>query len=170
MVVEVPSGALLPRTYKWAGFDTLRRSRDTAVMTMSTLDGAVPLGLGITKLRLWNEIHRAHCEGFRPHQPQLTADRPCDRETERCETVLAACSSSSNEQNGSGKEQQGPSLFDGNVLEGMCRPLTDWFLATTGSPTPSGAPDFDSQGLVVDRKSTRLNSSHSGESRMPSSA
>ncbi|SNX83515.1 uncharacterized protein MEPE_02222 [Melanopsichium pennsylvanicum] len=29
---------------------------------MSTLDGAVPLGLGITKLRLWDELHRAHCE------------------------------------------------------------------------------------------------------------
>ncbi|SPO25077.1 uncharacterized protein UTRI_02825_B [Ustilago trichophora] len=29
---------------------------------MSTLEGAVPLGLGITKLRLWDELHRAHCE------------------------------------------------------------------------------------------------------------
>ncbi|TKY86092.1 hypothetical protein EX895_004917 [Sporisorium graminicola] len=29
---------------------------------MSTLEGAVPIGLGITKLRLWDELHRAHCE------------------------------------------------------------------------------------------------------------
>ncbi|GAC98715.1 acetolactate synthase [Pseudozyma hubeiensis SY62] len=31
---------------------------------MSTLDGAVPLGLGITKLRLWDEIHRVHYESM----------------------------------------------------------------------------------------------------------
>ncbi|CDR98599.1 hypothetical protein [Sporisorium scitamineum] len=31
---------------------------------MSTLEGAVPLGLGITKLRLWDELHRAHCENM----------------------------------------------------------------------------------------------------------
>lgn len=33
---------------------------------MSTLEGAVPLGLGITKLRLWDELHRAHCETMHP--------------------------------------------------------------------------------------------------------
>ena len=33
-----------------------------------------------------------------------------------------------------------------------------------------GKCDFELDGSMVDRKSTRLNSSHSGESRMPSSA
>ncbi|CCF51798.1 uncharacterized protein UHO2_00288 [Ustilago hordei] len=31
---------------------------------MSTLEGAVPLGLGITKLRLWDELNQAHCEAL----------------------------------------------------------------------------------------------------------
>ena len=33
-----------------------------------------------------------------------------------------------------------------------------------------GAAGVDEQSIAEDRKSTRLNSSHSGESRMPSSA
>ena len=38
-------------------------------------------------------------------------------------------------------------------------------------PSPDGSPAADSPGgSSADRKSTRLNSSHSGESRMPSSA
>ena len=32
------------------------------------------------------------------------------------------------------------------------------------------SPDYESGKMSIDRKSTRLNSSHSGESRMPSSA
>ena len=35
---------------------------------------------------------------------------------------------------------------------------------------PSSAPAVEPEGASSDRKSTRLNSSHSGESRMPSSA
>ena len=39
-----------------------------------------------------------------------------------------------------------------------------------GEPDPHRAPDFTRLPRMLDRKSTRLNSSHSGESRMPSSA
>ena len=38
------------------------------------------------------------------------------------------------------------------------------------SADPSGRCDASPKGDAPDRKSTRLNSSHSGESRMPSSA
>ena len=47
-------------------------------------------------------------------------------------------------------------------------------LATIDIPEKRGTrmakDDSGSEGTIVDRKSTRLNSSHSGESRMPSSA
>ncbi|SPO44735.1 uncharacterized protein PSANT_02421 [Moesziomyces antarcticus] len=61
---------------------------------MSTLDGAVPLGLGITKLRLWDEIHRAHCDEFRPHQAHLTDVQSQIGEAGRCKVILPARSSS----------------------------------------------------------------------------
>ena len=57
--------------------------------------------------------------------------------------------------------------------------VTAWWPYTAGETTPpavkvkanqSTQKDFDGSDLIVDRKSTRLNSSHSGQSRMPSSA
>ena len=44
------------------------------------------------------------------------------------------------------------------------------FLGTDDSPSKAGGIELGAESALVDRKSTRLNSSHSGESRMPSSA
>ena len=46
---------------------------------MSTLEGAVPLGLGITKLRLWDELHRAHCETLQQSHPAHSSFRSMNR-------------------------------------------------------------------------------------------
>ena len=50
-------------------------------------------------------------------------------------------------------------------------PMTNHSLVVRNNPSSPGAPSMlGISRLEVDRKSTRLNSSHSGESRMPSSA
>ncbi|SPO32268.1 uncharacterized protein UTRI_02825 [Ustilago trichophora] len=61
---------------------------------MSTLEGAVPLGLGITKLRLWDELHRAHCESLQSsrHSSLSTHGKHCGRnetniEMAQCQTA-----------------------------------------------------------------------------------
>lgn len=53
---------------------------------MSTLEGAVPLGLGITKLRLWDELHRAHCEDLQQSHPLASASsRPDQQISQHCD-------------------------------------------------------------------------------------
>lgn len=115
-------------------------------MTMSTLDGAVPLGLGITKLRLWDEIHRAHCDEFRRHQAHLTVVQSQVGEAGRCRVVLPSCSSTA----ASVEEKQDPAdLFDDDVLEGTRESLANWFLAAVCSPARSSTTEVDSQGVVL---------------------
>jgi hypothetical protein len=111
---------------------------------MSTLDGAVPLGLGITKLRLWDEIHRAHYDDFRPRQPQL--DQLQVREAGRCKVVLPSCSSTAAAVQ---EKQEHDGFFDEDVLEGTRESLANWFLATVCSPAPCKTTEVDSQGVVL---------------------
>ena len=54
----------------------------------------------------------------------------------------------------------------GTFTEGESRNLNGRILRNTSNPNPP--PPY--RDWETDRKSTRLNSSHSGESRMPSSA
>ena len=44
------------------------------------------------------------------------------------------------------------------------------FIAAAAEPASGIVGEYTTSNHVIDRKSTRLNSSHSGESRMPSSA
>ena len=62
-----------------------------------------------------------------------------------------------------------------NILESILQNYSQWH--TDRAPNPSKkvnsieeTNDLSSKMDTIDRKSTRLNSSHSGESRMPSSA
>ena len=55
---------------------------------------------------------------------------------------------------------------DGSIVLRM----GDCMLLATAVSSPDAKPGVDFMPLTVDRKSTRLNSSHSSVSRMPSSA
>ena len=72
-------------------------------------------------------------------------------------------------------EAELPDWRDGRILDAGCG--TGAILQRLGNPEKNVGVDlapeaisFCRQREIADRKSTRLNSSHSGESRMPSSA
>lgn len=63
---------------------------------MSTLEGAVPLGMGITKLRLWDEFHRTRCDAMQSStQPSVLSSPTSTREISDTSVYIAHQSSRS---------------------------------------------------------------------------
>ena len=69
------------------------------------------------------------------------------------------------------REEKAEALF-GEILKNpeACRRLMDTFNDSLDMADVLDAPTVSAQQFAADRKSTRLNSSHNRESRMPSSA